>query len=867
MFEFPSGGETAPSSHEAARVERLGSYVIVGTTPERTFDEIASLAASLLGTSFAFIAIAGGEGHWFKARIGFDLAGIPRLNGFCDHTLAGEGVLCIPDARLDPRFADYPFVPGGLNVRFYAGVPLVDSDGFKLGTLGVLDTKPRPALTLQQGAILQSLARITVDRLELRRMTTVLAESKVKEQTAFKLAEAAHARLREAIDVLPEGIVFMDAEDRYILWNRRYAELFPEIAPILKPGITYEEVLRTSFASSQNPEDLADGQVDEWIAKRIADHRAKRGSDEQRFRDGRFIRYDQRETSDGGAICIRVDITEVKQREESLRMMFDSNPLPMLVVDLETLGFLAVNDAAADHYGYSKQQLLNMTALDIRPAEFRDDATAFIKSAEGFSAGDRDWVHCKADGSTFIASVFSRPMDYRGRKTALVAIIDTTERKRHEQHIQHLAHHDSLTGLPNRMLFHQQLDGALRRTAATGTGFALLLLDIDHFKTVNDSLGHPVGDGLIIAASERLKKCVRRNDIVARLGGDEFAIIQESAGDSYNIDLLAHRLVAALTEPFEVSGHRINVGASVGITRAPEDGSDSASLLKNSDLALYRAKADGRGTFRHFEPQMQLHLLTKRALELDLRNALKNQQLVLYYQRLANIRTGTTLGFEALLRWQHPDRGLISPSEFIPIAEDTGLIVPIGAWVLDQACRDASEWRQPLTVAVNLSADQFKHGNIIGTVQRALATSGLDPNRLELEITETVLLDQANEPLIALKALRSLGARIAMDDFGTGYSSLSYLQKYPFDKIKIDQSFVRGLGSAPHNAAIVRAILAIGHSLNIRVSAEGVQSDEELAILRDLGCIEGQGYYFGKPAPARAIPADLLLSGLQKIAG
>jgi len=867
MFEYPEGGGAVPPARdEATRVERLGRYLIVGTNPERTFDEIASLAASLVGTSFAFIAVAGGEGHWFKARIGFGVEGIPRLKAFCDRTLGGEGVLCIPDARKDHRFSDYPFVAGELNVRFFAGVPLVDSDGFKLGTLAVLDTRPRPPLTIQHGAILQSLARITVDRLELRRMTTVLAESKVKEQTAFKAAEAAHERLREAIDHLPEGIVFMDAEDRYILWNQKYAELFPEIAPILRPGITYEEVLRASFASTRNPEDLEDAEADEWIAKRIAEHRAKKGSSEHKFRDGRHLRYDQRETSDGGAICIRIDITEVKRREESFRLMFDSNPLPMLVLDLDTFAFLAVNDSAVAHYGFSKQQFLEMTALDIRPPEYREEAAAIIRASQGHSSGDRDIVHWKADGTTFIAAAFSRPLDYRGRKAALAVVIDTTERKRHEQHIHHLAHHDSLTGLPNRMQFHDHLDRALERTAASGVGFALLLLDLDHFKTVNDTLGHPVGDGLIVAAAERLKKCVRRNDIVARLGGDEFAIIQESASDSYNTDLLAHRLVAALTETFEVNGHRINVGASVGITRAPEDGTDSASLLKNSDLALYRAKADGRGTFRHFEPQMQLHLLTKRALELDLRSALKNQDLVLYYQPVVNIRTGVTVGFEALLRWQHRDRGLILPSEFVPLAEDTGLIMPMGAWVLEQACRDASTWREHLNVAVNLSGDQFKHGNIIGTVQRALAVSGLEAKRLELEITETVLLEQANEPLIALKALRNLGVRIAMDDFGTGYSSLGYLQKYPFDKIKIDQSFIRGFGGAPQNAAIVRAILAIGHSLNLKVSAEGVQSEEELAILRDLGCIEGQGYYFGKPIPAADIDPALLISEL-KIAG
>ncbi len=845
------------SAAETARLDRLAGYRILHSAPEPAFDEIAALAASLLEAPMAAIAFAGPGHFWLKAHFGMGGGEYDRSTSLCERALASDGVYSVVALTAEPEFASSSHVTGEPQLCFYAGVPLIDSGGYRLGTLSAMDHNPHAALTSIQRAALQSLARIIVDRLELRRLAANITEAEANEQVAFRLATAAHDRLREAIELLPEAIVFMDCDNRVILWNRRYVELYPEVAAILKPGIGYEEVLRTSLDSGLHPEDFDAGNVKSWMAKRLADHRDGKGSYEQKFRDGRFIRYDQRRTSDGGAICIRVDITEVKLREESFRLMFEHNPLPMLVCDLETLAFLDANDAAVSHYGWSKEQFLNMTALDIRPPQHRAEMEAHIRATKGYVAGERDSLHWKSDGSEFIAAVYSRPLDYCGRKATLATIIDVTQRKRHEQHIQYLAHHDALTGLANRTKFNDRLKLALTNAEARGSGFALLLIDLDHFKTVNDTLGHPVGDALIVAAADRLANCIRRSDAIARLGGDEFAVIVEPADDCNRIAALARRVIAAMAKPFSVSGHRININASIGITRAPHDGGDAAALLKNSDLALYSAKADGRGKFRFFEPQMELRLLAKRSLELDLRKALRDGEFVLHYQPLAAISDGTTIGFEALVRWNSKERGLVPPGEFIPVAEETGLIVPIGAWVLRRACMDAVTWQQPLTVAVNLSAEQFKAGMVVETVQQALAISGLAAHRLELEVTETVLLEKSDDTLIALRALRQLGAQIAMDDFGTGYSSLSYLQKFPFDKIKIDRTFVSGLGQSQNSTEIVRAVLAIGNSLKIRVSAEGIETAEQLAALRELGCQEGQGYYFGKPVPAAAISTSL----------
>jgi diguanylate cyclase (GGDEF)-like protein len=447
-----------------------------------------------------------------------------------------------------------------------------------------------------------------------------------------------------------------------------------------------------------------------------------------------------------------------------------------------------------------------------------------------------------ASGRVF--NVTHQPMD----DGWLATFEDITERRRTEARMAHLAHHDALTDLPNRVLFRKRLEDALT-SARRGEGLALLCLDLDQFKAVNDTLGHPVGDMLLRAVAVRLVERTRETDIVARLGGDEFAVVQsidrpsEAAG-------LADRLIEMFDTPFEVAGHQIVIGTSIGIAFAPQDGVDGDELLKKADLALYRAKVDGRGICRLFHAEMDAEMQARRLLELDLRKALRARQFELFYQPVVDLHAGAVAGFEALLRWRHPERGLVSPASFIPLAEEIGLIVQIGEWVLREACATAASWPGDIRVAVNLSAAQFKSPDLVATVSEALREGGLLPDRLELEITETVMLQDTDATMATLHQLRALGAGIAMDDFGTGYSSLSYLRRFPFDRIKIDQSFVRELSSKRDCGAIVRAVAALSRELGMATTAEGVETREQLALLTSAGCTEVQGYLFSPAVPS-----------------
>lgn len=429
---------------------------------------------------------------------------------------------------------------------------------------------------------------------------------------------------------------------------------------------------------------------------------------------------------------------------------------------------------------------------------------------------------------------------------------DVTERRQAEAKIIYMARHDALTNLPNRVLFRENLEQSLAR----GDELAILFLDLDRFKGVNDALGHPIGDALLCAVTERLKLAVREADTVARLGGDEFAIVQIGARPTDATEL-ARRLIEAISEPFEILGNQVVVGTSIGIAIAPTDGTEPDQLLKNADMALYRAKSDGRGAFHFFQAEMDARMQARRALELDLRKALTSGEFELYYQPLVELATRDVSGFEALVRWNHPERGLIAPDNFIPILEEIGLISALGDWVLKQACLEAVKWPSKLTVAVNLSAAQFRNPTLSLSVASALATSGLAASRLELEITETVLLQDDRLVLDALHQIRNLGVKISMDDFGTGYSSLSYLRSFPFDKIKIGRSFVQELGKKNDCVAIIHAVAHLGSSLGMITTAEGVETQEQLEILQAEGCDQGQGYLFSPPRPATDIPALL----------
>jgi len=429
---------------------------------------------------------------------------------------------------------------------------------------------------------------------------------------------------------------------------------------------------------------------------------------------------------------------------------------------------------------------------------------------------------------------------------------DITEQRRIEAQIRFMAQHDTLTGLPNRALFIDRMEQALAFTQR-GERFALLHLDLDQFQSINETLGHQIGDQLLQAVADRLRTCVRETDTIARLGGDEFAIIQTRLRHPEEAELLASRLVEAIGVPFDLGGHRVVTTVSIGVALAPGNGTVSDDLLKHADMALNRAKADGRATLRFFEAEMDERMQTRRALEAALRHAMENEEFELYYQPILDITSCQPTCCEALIRWNHPERGMVSPAEFIPLAEEIGLIGPLGAWVLRQACKDAMGWPGHIRVAVNVSPIQFKSEQLVAIVRQALDLSGLPPSRLELEITESILLQNNAANLATLHELRALGAHIALDDFGTGYSSLSYLRCFPFDTIKIDQSFVREISEKADCRAIVHAITGLGRSLSMNVVAEGVETQGQLENLRDAACQDVQGFLFSRPRPAREI--------------
>jgi diguanylate cyclase (GGDEF)-like protein/PAS domain S-box-containing protein len=583
--------------------------------------------------------------------------------------------------------------------------------------------------------------------------------------------------------------------------------------------------------------------------------------------------------TDGAAtflVSVVEDVTERKQLEEErdrdrefLDQIIHNVPATIIVKDIESQRYILVNRAGEELFNVSRDQIIGKTTHEVFP-----------KAAADIIAGhDEEMLHSGGALSfgEFPLEIFGREPRIITSKKLLVrntdgtprfllgVIEDITERKRSEERIAHLAHHDALTGLPNRALFREQLDQSLK-WVQRGERLAVLFVDLDHFKAVNDTFGHPIGDELLKVAADRLRRCVQDTDVIARLGGDEFAIIQTAISGPADVTRLVNRIGEALREPCELGGHQLMAGTSIGIALAPEDATDSVQLVKNADLAMYRAKAEGRGTYRFFEPEMDARIKARRALEIDLREALMGGAFELHYQPLVNLQDGRVTGCEALLRWQHPVRGPVSPAEFVSVAEETGLINPIGEWVLRTACTEAAVWPDDIKIAVNVSPVQFKSGHLVQMVINALASSRLPAHRLELEITEAVLIRDDEAALAILHQLRALGVRIAMDDFGTGYSSLGYLQRFPFDKIKIDRSFVKDVAAEAGSLSIVQAVIGIAKARKITTTAEGVETVEQRDTLRRLGCTEMQGYLFSPAIPATALRA-LIVPRRAKAAG
>jgi diguanylate cyclase (GGDEF)-like protein/PAS domain S-box-containing protein len=557
---------------------------------------------------------------------------------------------------------------------------------------------------------------------------------------------------------------------------------------------------------------------------------------------------------------VEAALRESEQRSRWLASIVESSDDAILGMNPDGI-ITSWNQGAERIFGYTAEAAVGKPVAILFPPDRRDEERAILKRIRrGVHIDHYETVRERKDGSLVLVSLTVSPVkNAEGRVVGASSIArDITEQRRMERElvenrVAHMAYHDALTDLPNRAFFRERLEQELTYVQRGGR-LAVLYLDLDGFKSVNDTLGHSIGDELLKAVANRLRVCLRDTDFIARLGGDEFAIVQTAFEQLTDAALLAQRLrYEMIRSPFELKGYQIVVDISIGIACAPSDGAEADQLLKSADMALYEAKSKGWGTYRCFEPEMGGRMKARRALEIDLRRVLAKGEFELHYQPVVNLKTSAVSGCEALLRWHHPVRGTISPAEFIPVAEDTGLMIPIGEWVLQQACTDAAAWPGDIKVAVNVSPLQLRDVAWAQIVVRALEATGLAPDRLELEVTESLLMQNNESTLRTLHQLRELGVRIAMDDFGTGYSSLSYLRSFPFNKIKIDRSFIDDLSNSIGSLKIVNAVTSLASALNMITTAEGVETERQLEIIRAAGCTEMQGYLFSPPRPVREI--------------
>jgi diguanylate cyclase (GGDEF)-like protein len=689
--------------------------------------------------------------------------------------------------------------------------------------------------------------------------------------------------LQEAIDHLSLGVIIFDGKREVVFCNKRYMEIYRLSAEQVKPGTPTSELIRHRLNLGLK----VLSKPDEYIRERVGDA-VVAGTTIQEFTDGRVIADTVHPMPGGGGIATHEDITareemsaRLKMQNELGRQQEQSSKVRNLQFDTainnmsQGLCFfdashrlIVCNDRYIDMYDLPHGRVGPGTPLaeivDMRfeagsfPEMTRDEYLKW-RNKVAISHEPTDSIVELGNGKTF--KIRHRPMPDGGW---VATHEDITEQRRSELKIEYMAHHDALTDLANRVLLNERLEQALGQRIHREEMVAVHHLDLDQFKAVNDTFGHPAGDKLLKIVADRLRALVRETDTIARMGGDEFVVVQAPIADPAEATSLAQRIIASMSEPFDLDGHQAVIGASVGIAVGPSDGLKPDRLLRNADLALYRAKGDGRGTFRFFEAAMDLQMQTRRIMERDLRKALPAGEFELYYQPVVNLASGDISGFEALIRWNHPEQGLVSPAAFIPLAEETSFIVPMGEWVIRQACATAAQWPGDLSVAVNISAAQFRYPGLMQVIVGALATSGLQPTRLEIEITETVLLQNRETTLAVLHQLRELGVRIAMDDFGTGYSSLTYLQCFPFDKIKIDRSFVKDITENAGSLNIVRAVAALAKGMGMTATAEGIETREQLDRITCEGCTEMQGFLFSRPLPASEIER-LFLSGREAL--
>ncbi len=714
-------------------------------------------------------------------------------------------------------------------------------------------------------------------------VSSVLLTSLIRKARLEEAQQQALAKLQEAVESMSDGFVMWDEEDRLVTCNGIYRGLYAESAQFIKPGVTFEELIRRGVERGQYPQ--AGSDIDGFVSRIVAWHRAGEGSFERLLPDGRWVLVTERRTQSGGTVGMRTDITQLKTAleeladanarvRETMQTLQDQNDV-LRDRDLSLRAQYVLFDAALNNMSHGLLMVDSWQRVIVCNSRFRDifgiepgkdlhgEGLHEVFSRKADEPQQKDLVQeirdqhrklaASRSGGTFVVymadgcaiAITQRPMLDGG----FVAIYeDVTEQKKAESRIRFLAHHDSLTNLPNRVMFRADLERKLA-DLQPGCRLAVLYLDLDRFKDVNDTLGHQIGDALLEAVGRRLGACLRESDLVARLGGDEFAVALQGTASEVEACAfpLAQRIIEKLGQPYDLCGQNVTVGVSVGVALVQSGDVDVDTLLKRADMALYAAKGEGRGTYRAFAPQMEARLHSRLQIENDLKSALVNDEFRIVYQPLIALASDEIIGFEALLRWECAERGLVSPAEFIPLAEEMNLIGGIGAWCLERACHDMAVWQGEAKIAVNLSPVQLRSDDIVDVVKSALGRSGLSPSRLELEITESALLEDSEQITARLHRLHALGVRIVLDDFGTGFSSLNYLRSFPFDKIKIDKVFVMEATTRGDCEAIVQSVVQLADRLGMITTAEGIETPEQLALVKRLGCTEGQGYLLGRP--------------------
>jgi diguanylate cyclase (GGDEF)-like protein/PAS domain S-box-containing protein len=676
-------------------------------------------------------------------------------------------------------------------------------------------------------------------------------------------------KYRMLLDGIQDYAIFMlDPLGHVISWNAGAERI---------KGYTAEQIVGRNFSCFFSPEDIRRGRPEEVLRITVASGRHEENGMRVRKDGSQFlarVTFTALRDADGtlrGFSVISRDLSESKESEAKYRGLLEAAPDAMVVVN-PSGKIVLLNVQAEKRFGYRRDELIGQPVKNIIPKGFAERLIAdALRSAEdameqqigtGIELTGR-----RKDGSEFPIEIMLSPLAGAEGILVTAAIRDITTRKKAEALIIHSSEHDFLTGLPNRMLLNDRVNQAILLAVRHQARVAVLFLDLDGFKHINDSLGHPTGDRLLQSVGKRLVDCVRGSDTVSRQGGDEFVVLLAEEEASEDASVAARRMLRAVAEAHFIDQHDLHVTCSVGISLYPDDGLNAETLIKNADTAMYQAKENGRQTYQFFKAAMNVRAVERQSIEEALRRALEREEFVVHYQPKINLKTGKISGAEALLRWTHPTRGPVSPAQFIPVAEDCGLILPIGSWVLRQACQQAQAWVAvglPMgTMAVNISAIQLREENFVDSVFAIFKETGLDPRLLEVELTESVLMKHAEYTASILKALRAGGVQVAVDDFGTGYSSLSYLRKFPIDALKIDQSFVRQITTVPDETIIVKAVISMGRSLKLRVIAEGVETQEQLAFLQAHKCDEAQGYYFSRPVLPEQF-AKLLKTGIAK---